>query len=208
MLIAFHKPCGVLSQFRPDGSTHRTLAAFGLPPRVYPMGRLDADSEGLLLLSDEPGLSAELLDPEHGHPRTYWVQVDRLPSPENLRRLETGVDLQGYVTRPCRAWIPDPPPSPPPRDPPVYSGQQAHLPEHWISLELHEGKNRQVRRMTAAIQHPTLRLIRIQIGAFTLGDLPVGRWRELSADERAKVVGSGKLSAALRSATKVPKPAD
>ncbi len=185
MLIALHKPFGVLSQFRADGSIHRTLAAFGLPPRVYPMGRLDADSEGLLLLSDEPGLSSLLLDPEQGHPRTYWAQVDRIPTPENLRRLEVGVDLQGYRTRPCRAWVPDPQPSPPPRDPPV-----RYLPgvlDLWIGLELQEGKNRQVRRMTAAIQHPTLRLIRVQIGAFHLGNLPFGQWRELTALERKQL---------------------
>ena len=187
MLIAFHKPFGVLSQFTADGSTHRTLAAFGLPPRVYPMGRLDADSEGLLLLSDEPGLSSRLLDPEHGHPRTYWAQVDRFPKPEDLRRLETGVDLQGYRTRPCRAWALNPKPSPLPRDPPVRNWTQH--PDCWIGLELHEGKNRQVRRMTAAIQHPTLRLIRVQIGDFHLGELPIGQWRALSAEERDLIFG-------------------
>ncbi len=185
MLIAFHKPFGVLSQFTSDGSKHRTLAAFGLPPRVYPMGRLDADSEGLLLLSDEPGLSSRLLDPEHGHPRTYWAQLDRIPRPEDLQRLENGVDLQGYRTLPCRAWVLDPPPSPPPRDPPL--GSPRIGPELWIGLELHEGKNRQVRRMTAAIQHPTLRLIRVQIGGFQLGEMVSGDWHELTPDERNRV---------------------
>ena len=188
MLIAFHKPCGVLSQFTSDGSKHRTLASFGLPPRVYPMGRLDADSEGLLLLSDEPGLSSRLLDPEHGHPRTYWVQLDRLPTPGELHALETGVDLQGYRTRPCRAWVLVPQPSFPPRALPA--GTRADLPEHWIGLELHEGKNRQVRRMTAAIRHPTLRLIRVRIGNLDLAGLPVGQWRGLDAEERARVFQS------------------
>lgn len=194
MLIAFHKPFGVLSQFTSDGSTHRTLSAFGLPPRVYPMGRLDADSEGLLLLSDEPGLSSRLLDPEHGHPRTYWAQVDRIPRPDDLRRLETGVDLQGYRTRPCRAWVLDPQPTPPPRDPPIRFRKS--VPDLWIGLELHEGKNRQVRRMTAVIQHPTLRLIRVRIGDFHLGDLPAGQWRELGAPERDLIFGSGTRSEA------------
>ena len=119
MLIAFHKPYGVLSQFTPDGSAHRTLAEFEFPKSVYPLGRLDADSEGLLLLSDEPGLNSQLLDPEEGHTRTYWAQVERIPLADALQQLSRGVTLEGRSTLPCRAWLLDPQPSLPPRDPPI-----------------------------------------------------------------------------------------
>ena len=187
MLLAFNKPYGVLSQFTPEpGSRWRTLAEFGLPPKVYPLGRLDADSEGLLLLSDEPGINTRLLDPKHAHRREYWAQVERIPSPEALRELERGgIDLDDYRTRPCRARILAPPPSLPPRDPPIRF--RKNVPDCWLALELIEGKNRQVRRMTSAIGHPTLRLIRARIGEFPLGDLAPGRWRELSASERELV---------------------
>ena len=178
VLIAFHKPYGVLAQFTPaKSSPHRTLAAFHFPPNVYPLGRLDADSEGLLLLGDEPGLNARLLHPSQGHTRLYWVQVERIPTPESLRALAGGVVIQGHRTLPCRAWRPEPPPDPPPRDPPIR--QRKNVPECWIALELTEGKNRQVRRMTAAIGHPTLRLIRARIGAYELGTLPAGQWSVL-----------------------------
>lgn len=185
MLIAFHKPYGVLSQFTSDGSPNRPLADFGLPPRVYPLGRLDADSEGLLLLSDEAGLNSRLLDPTHGHARTYWAQVERIPSPEALRQLEQGVEIQGHRTRPCRALLLDPQPSVSPRDPPIRARKS--VPDCWLALELHEGRNRQVRRMTAAVGHPTLRLLRVKIGGFELGLLAPGVWRELTAEERRKV---------------------
>ena len=108
MLLAFHKPYGILSQFTPDGSPHGTLAAFGFPKDVYPLGRLDADSEGLLLLSDEPGLNRQLLDPEEGHTRTYWAQVERIPSTDTLHQLSQGVRIEGRTTLPCRAWLLDP----------------------------------------------------------------------------------------------------
>lgn len=185
VLIAIHKPWGYLSQFTPDGSPNRTLAEFRLPPRVYPLGRLDADSEGLLLLSDEAGLNTRLLDPERGHPRTYWVQVERIPSAEALRTLEQGVVIQGYRTRPCRAHMLEPQPEVPPRDPPIRFRKS--VPDCWISLELNEGKNRQVRRMTAAVGHPTLRLIRRRIGELDLGSLAAGAWRELTPAERRLV---------------------
>ncbi len=185
MLIAFHKPYGVLSQFTADGSPNRTLAEFGLPPRVYPLGRLDADSEGLLLLSDEAGLNTRLLDPEHGHVRTYLAQVERIPDAATLAKLQAGLVIQGYRTRPCKAWLPDPQPEIPPRDPPIRFRKS--VPDCWLALELHEGKNRQVRRMTAAIGHATLRLIRVRIGTLELGDLLAGHWRELSAADRAKI---------------------
>ncbi len=185
MLLAFHKPCGVLSQFTPDGSRHRPLADFAFPPRVYPLGRLDAESEGLLLLSDEPGLNTRLLDPAHAHRRTYWAQVEHLPSPEALAHLERGVVIGGRATRPCRAWLPDPPPQIPPRDPPIRF--RKNVPDCWIALELIEGKNHQVRKMTAAVGHPTLRLVRVKIGDFELGALPTGEWHALADEDRERV---------------------
>ena len=172
MLIAFNKPYGVLSQFTPDGSPNRPLSGFGLPQGVYPIGRLDADSEGLLLLSDEAELNERLLHPRRGHKRIYWAQVERVPAPDALASLARGVTVQGRKTLPCRAWIPDPQPEMAPRDPPIRF--RKNVPDCWIALELVEGRNRQVRRMTAAIGHPTLRLVRVQIGAFDLGDLPPG----------------------------------
>jgi 23S rRNA pseudouridine2457 synthase len=218
MLIAFHKPFGVLSQFTSDGSLNRTLAEFGFPKSVYPMGRLDADSEGLLLLSDEPGFNERLLHPRQAHQREYWAQVERVPTPETLRALSRGVVIQGRQTLPGRAWLLDPQPEVipagiaaarqsaanratekmaalrrdaaaprlPPRDPPIRFRKT--VPTCWIALELVEGKNRQVRRMTAAIGHPTLRLIRVRIGGLRLGDLPAGEWKELSRKERQMVL--------------------
>ncbi|MBI5690613.1 MAG: pseudouridine synthase [Verrucomicrobia bacterium] len=187
MLLAFHKPYGVLSQFTPEpGSRWRCLADFGLPPRVYPLGRLDADSEGLLLLSDEPGLNSRLLDPQHGHRREYWVQVERVPDSASLRRLaQGGLRVGDFVTRPCQVRLLDEPPSLPVRTPPVRFRKS--VPDAWLSLELTEGKNRQVRRMTAAIGHPTLRLVRVRIGDLVLGDLAPGQRRELDASGRAAV---------------------
>jgi 23S rRNA pseudouridine2457 synthase len=186
MLLAFHKPFGVLSQFTGDGSKNRTLADFGFPKNVYPIGRLDADSEGLLLLSDEPEWNAKLLQPRHAHEREYWVQVERIPSPEQLKKLERGVLIQGRKTLPCRAWLLDPQPTIPPRDPPIRFRKT--VPDCWIALELIEGKNRQVRKMTAAIGHPTLRLMRVRIGNFWLADLEPGKWKTLLDAERKKVL--------------------
>jgi 23S rRNA pseudouridine2457 synthase len=188
VLIAFNKPFGVLSRFTPDGSGHRTLAEFGIPPRVYPLGRLDADSEGLLLLSDEQGLNETLLHPRHGHSRIYWAQVERIPTAEALGELARGLPIAEHQTRPCRAWMLSPQPAIPPRDPPIRFRKS--VPDCWIGLELIEGKNRQVRRMTAAIGHPTLRLLRVQVGAFPLGTLPSGKWRELSSAERKLVLAA------------------
>jgi 23S rRNA pseudouridine2457 synthase len=183
MLLAFHKPYGVLSQFTPDGSpNNKPLSDFGFPKGVYPIGRLDADSEGLLLLSDEAGLNTRLLDPERGHGRRYWAQVERIPSVEAMTTLSAGVTIQEYRTRPCRAWLLDPQPAIPPRIPPIRV--RKNVPDCWIALELIEGKNRQVRRMTAAIGHPTLRLMRVRIGSLELGDLAAGSWRELTPAER------------------------
>ena len=186
MLVAFHKPYGVLSQFTPDGSPNRPLADFDLPRTVYPIGRLDADSEGLLLLSEESRWNDRLLNPDHAHWRTYWVQVERIPTAEALLALQGGVRVQAYRTRPCQARILEPQPIIPPRDPPIR--QRKNVPDIWIELRLTEGKNRQVRRMTAAVGHPTLRLIRVAIGAFQIGDLAPGDWRQLNAAERKAVL--------------------
>lgn len=200
MLLALNKPYGVLSQFTPEpGSRWRTLAEFGLPAGVYSLGRLDADSEGLLLLSDEPGLNTRLLDPRHAHAREYWAQVERVPNDAALARLARGVTLgraqqdcapTGFTTLPCRVQRLEPAPDLPPRDPPIR--YRKNVPDCWLALELAEGKNRQVRRMTAAIGHPTLRLVRVRIGALTLASLALapGKWRELSRAERAAVWSS------------------
>lgn len=191
MLIALYKPYGVLSQFTPEiGSRWGTLAELALPPEVYPIGRLDADSEGLLLLTDEPGLNTRLLDPEQAHPREYWVQVERVPDDAALQSLARGVTIGGHRTRRCRAWRLEIPPKLPPRDPPVRFRRT--VPDAWIALELTEGKNRQVRRMTAAVGHPTLRLVRVRIGALRLAELKLtpGAWRELKEPERSAVFGS------------------
>lgn len=186
MLIAFNKPFGVLSQFTSDGSKNRTLAEFGFPKNVYPIGRLDADSEGLLLLSDEPEWNAKLLQPRHAHEREYWVQVERVPSLEQLKKLERGVVIEDRKTLPCRAWMLEPQPVIAPRDPPIRFRKS--VPDCWIGLELIEGRNRQVRKMTAAIGHPTLRLMRVRVGNFWLGELRQGKWKTLSPEECESVL--------------------
>jgi 23S rRNA pseudouridine2457 synthase len=182
MLIAFNKPSGVLSQFTSDGSPNRTLAEFDFPKNVYPIGRLDADSEGLLLLSDEPAWNERLLHPRHAHEREYWAQVEKIPSPEVLKKLGKGILIQGRKTLPCRAWLLEPQPEIAARVPPIRFRKS--VPDCWIGLELIEGKNRQVRKMTAAIGHPTLRLLRVRIGNFWLGDLPAGQFKILDEHER------------------------
>jgi len=164
MLIAFNKPFGVLSQFTARESSHRTLAEFSFPPNVYPIGRLDWDSEGLLLLTDEKELIAGFLEPRFAHPRTYWVQVEGIPSTDALKQLSSGVEIQGKRTLPCKASILHPQPQIADRTPPIRF--RKNIPTYWISIELVEGRNRQVRRMTACMGHPTLRLIRVEIGRF------------------------------------------
>ena len=186
MLVAFHKPFGVISQFTPDGSPHRTLAEFGFPKGVYPLGRLDAESEGLLLLSNEGDLNERLLHPDHAHRRTYWAQVERVPSRESLDKMERGLVIGGRKTLPCKAWLLEPQSEIPPRNPPIRF--RKNVPDAWIALELIEGKNHQVRRMTAAIGHPTLWLIRVKIGNFELGALEAGKWIEVD-DAGRKSVG-------------------
>jgi 23S rRNA pseudouridine2457 synthase len=187
MLLAFHKPYGVISQFTPDGSPHATLAGFGFPPRLYPIGRLDADSEGLLLLSDEPALNRRLLHPRQQHPREYWVQVERVPAAASLRQLAEGLRLQNRLTRPCRVRLLEPAPELPPRTPPIR--HRKSVPTAWLAMELTEGKNRQVRRMTAAVGHPTLRLVRVRIGGYRLGGLAPGTWVTLDGAAREAVLG-------------------
>jgi 23S rRNA pseudouridine2457 synthase len=192
MLIAFNKPYGVLSQFTPEpGSRWRTLAEFALPPQVYPIGRLDADSEGLLLLTDEAALVERVLDPRRGHPREYFAQVERIPPADALARLASGVVIGGHKTLPCRVRRLAAAPLLPPREPPVR--YRKNVPDCWLALELTEGKNRQVRRMTAAIGHPTLRLVRMRIGHLELlaPALKPGDWRKLDEAERQAAVASG-----------------
>jgi 23S rRNA pseudouridine2457 synthase len=186
MLLAFNKPYGVISQFTSDGSANRTLAQFGFPKEVYAIGRLDADSEGLLLFSDEPALNQRLLHPRQAHEREYWVQVERAPSAEVLRLLQDGLVIEGRKTLPAHARMLDPQPDLPPRDPPIRFRKT--IPTCWIALELVEGKNRQVRRMTAAVGHPTLRLIRVRIGGFELGKLVSGNWIQLDEGQRKLVL--------------------
>jgi 23S rRNA pseudouridine2457 synthase len=186
VLAAFHKPWGVLSQFTSTEPGHRTLAEFGFPRDVYPIGRLDADSEGLLLLSDDPKWNARLLHPSQAHPREYWAQVEGIPSQEALDALAGGVLVQGRKTLPARAWRLEPAPVVPPRNPPIRFRKS--VPDSWIALELTEGRNRQVRRMTAAVGHPTLRLLRARIGGFELGSLAPGCWRVLSPSEEGAVL--------------------
>lgn len=185
--LLFHKPYGVLSQFSPEaGSRWHTLADYIDVPGVYAAGRLDADSEGLLLLTDDGRLQHRLTDPRHGHWRRYWVQVEGTPSPAALAALRAGVRIQGQLTLPARAReIGDP--GLPERDPPIRVRQA--IPTAWLELELREGRNRQVRRMTAAVGLPTLRLVRTALDpmdggpAFTLAGLEPGLWRRLAPQE-------------------------
>lgn len=181
MILAFNKPYGILSQFTKQAPDHRTLAEFGFPKEVYPLGRLDWDSEGILLLSDEKAWNDLLLHPRHRHERTYHVQVEGLVATDAMARLEKGVLIQGRKTQPCQARILEEV-SYPPRNPPIRF--RLSVPTSWIELKLTEGKNRQVRRMTAAVGLPALRLIRTAIGKFELGDLQAGQWRELNQAQR------------------------
>ena len=183
MLIALNKPYGVLCQFT-DRSVppRRTLAAFGLPPGVYPAGRLDFDSEGLLLLTDDGALAHRLTDPRHKQAKTYWVQVEGDPGPAALRALREGVLLKDGRTRPAQVRRIDPP-ALWPRDPPVRFRKS--VPDAWLELVLREGRNRQVRRMTAAVGLPTLRLVRVAVADVALDAgaacLATGHWREVAS---------------------------
>lgn len=185
MIIAFNKPYGVLSQFNenPDNPGQKTLAAFDLPPEFIPVGRLDMDSEGLLLITDEQQLEADLLRPHKQHVRTYLVQVDGKPTLADMRDLAAGgLEIRGHITKPCFAQLMGGEPRKlTPREPAVDAASEKR--SSWIMLRLKEGKNRQVRRMTAKIGYPTLRLIRSSIGEYDLGDLEPGKWVVLDEDD-------------------------
>ena len=177
MLVAFNKPYGVLCQFTDRSVPPRpTLAEYGLPPGVYPAGRLDFDSEGLLLLTDDGGLAHRLTDPRHKRPKTYWVQVEGDPDEARLEALRRGVELGDGPTLPARATRIEAP-SLWPRDPPVRFRKT--VPDAWLELVLREGRNRQVRRMTAAVGLPTLRLVRVGMGDVALDALAPGEWRQV-----------------------------
>lgn len=183
--ILLHKPYGVLSQFTSEDGA-RSLAEFGLPKGVYPAGRLDKDSEGLLLLTDDGPLIAQLLHPRNEKPKTYWALVERVPDQMALARLRAGLLIENYQTRPCQAQLLEPQPDVPTRTPAVRVRKSVQ--DVWLSMTLIEGKNRQVRKMTAAIGHPTLRLIRRSIANLELGDLACGQWRSIGRESIA--VGS------------------
>jgi 23S rRNA pseudouridine2457 synthase len=182
--LIFHKPYGVLSQFTPEGN-HQTLRDYIDVAGVYAAGRLDADSEGLLLLTDDGVLQHRLTDPKFHHPRTYWAQVENIPDEAALQRLETGVIIKDYRTRPAQARLLEIEPTLPDRDPPIR--QRQNIPTAWLELILIEGKNRQVRRMTAAVGFPTLRLVRVAIGYIQLADLAPGCWRNLTDQELQEI---------------------
>lgn len=176
--IVFNKPFGVLSQFTDEGTGHPTLKPYIDIPAVYAAGRLDRDSEGLLLLTNDGTLIKKLTDPKHHIEKTYWIMIEGDPTSEKLTQLERGLQLKDYLTLPCKARV-IPTPSLPPRPKPI----TPHGPTAWIEIKLREGKKRQIRHMTAAVGLPTLRLIRVAIGNIKLGDLPVGEWRELTPAE-------------------------
>jgi 23S rRNA pseudouridine2457 synthase len=176
VLILLNKPFGVLCQFTDPGG-RPTLADYVPVPNVYPAGRLDHDSEGLVLLTDDGALQARLADPRHHVEKVYWVQVEREPTENALARLRGGVVLKDGPTRPARVRPIDEPPGLWPRDPPIR--WRASIPTAWLEIALTEGRNRQVRRMTAAVAHPALRLIRIAIGPYALDGLQPGEWKEV-----------------------------
>lgn len=175
-LIALNKPFDVLCQFT-DTEGRQTLKDFVDVPGVYAAGRLDRDSEGLLLLTDNGKWQQQIADPQHKMAKTYWVQVENIPDSVALKQLQDGVQLKDGKTLPAQVRLIDEPDIWP-RNPPVRSRQ--NIPTQWLELTIREGKNRQVRRMTAAVGHPTLRLIRVAIGPWTLADLLPGQWREIS----------------------------
>ncbi len=175
-ILLFNKPYGVICQFSRDGM-HPTLADYIALPDFYPAGRLDTDSEGLLLLTDDGKLQNRITDPKHKLPKTYWVQVEGVPDEAALQRLRKGVDLKEYVSKPAKAELMQEPAGLWPRNPPIR--ERKAIPTSWLKLTITEGKNRQVRRMTAAVGFPTLRLIRAQIGDWHLDGLASGTWRGL-----------------------------
>lgn len=174
-LILFNKPYGVLSQFT-DDNARSTLADFISVKNVYPAGRLDRDSEGLMLLTDDGTLQAHISDPRHKMEKTYWVQVEGMVNETALQQLQHGVMIQGHKTKPAKAEA-IPPPALWDRNPPIR--QRQHIPTSWLEISIREGRNRQVRRMTAAVGLPALRLVRVRIGPWALEDLLPGQWREV-----------------------------
>jgi 23S rRNA pseudouridine2457 synthase len=179
MLIAFNKPFGVICKFSPEPGK-RTLAEFIDVPHVYPAGRLDTDSEGLLLLTDNGTLQTRIADPSHKIAKVYWAQVEGAPTETALDVLRAGVTLNDFTAKPARARLIDEPASLWPRDPPIRV--RAKIPTAWLEVTLREGKNRQVRRMTAHVGFPTLRLVRASIGRISVEGLAPGTWREIAAD--------------------------
>jgi 23S rRNA pseudouridine2457 synthase len=173
-IVLFNKPYGVLSQFTPEGRW-RSLAEFIPVKGVYVAGRLDADSEGLLLLTDDGGLQARIADPRHKLAKTYWAQVEGIPDAGAIARLQAGVDIGDYHTQPCQARLIDEPAGLWPRQPPIR--ERKSIPTSWLEIVLREGKNRQVRRMAAAVGFPVLRLVRASIGGISIAGLAPGEWR-------------------------------
>jgi 23S rRNA pseudouridine2457 synthase len=188
--IIFYKPYGVITQFSNHGdpaTSRPTLKDYIPISFVYPVGRLDLDSEGLLLLTDHGQLQHRLSDPSFQHPRTYWVQVENVPDPEAIAKLQTGVMIKGgYQTKPAKIRLLPESPNLPPRHPPIRD--RAQIPTAWIEMTLTEGKNRQVRRMTAAVGFPTLRLVRVKIAHLSLDRLIPGQWRDLTDAELADLL--------------------
>jgi len=182
-VILLNKPYGVLCQFTSDGG-RPCLKDYVPVQGVYPAGRLDADSEGLLVLTADGALQARITEPRRKLAKTYWAQVEGLPEEAALQLLRDGLDLGDFITRPCSARRIDPPAGLWPRDPPIR--RRMHIPTAWLELKLEEGKNRQVRRMTAKIGHPTLRLIRWAVGPWTLEGLEPGQWREAGIPDEAR----------------------
>ena len=178
-IVFFNKPYGVLSQFTPEGKW-RALDTFVPVKGVYVAGRLDADSEGLLILTDDGRLQARIADPRHKLEKTYWAQVEGIPEEAALARLRAGIALSDFTARPAKVRLIDEPAGLWLRDPPIR--YRAAIPTSWLEIRIAEGKNRQVRRMTAAIGYPTLRLIRAAIGAVTLAGLALGQWRQVEGD--------------------------
>jgi len=185
-LIIVNKPYNVLTQFT-DQAGRKTLKDFVDIAGVYPAGRLDRDSEGLVLLTDSGALQHQISDPKFKREKTYWVQVDNIPDQSALEQLRLGVELKDGITRPAQARLIDPPDIWP-RDPPIR--QRQAIPTQWLELKITEGKNRQIRRMTAAIGHPTLRLIRYAIGDWTIDGLSSGQWRQVSDPSIASMIKS------------------
>lgn len=176
MIVLLNKPYGVLSQFTDRSAVpRRTLSEFGLPPNVYAVGRLDFDSEGLLLLTDDGPLAHRLTDPRHKEAKTYWVQVEGVPDGPRLSALRDGVLLNDGPAKATKVERLEGAPNLWPRSPPVRIRKT--VPDAWLSMTIREGRNRQVRRMTAAVGLPTLRLVRVQVGQWSLGDLAPGQWR-------------------------------